>query len=119
MIDRTQVNRSVLSFVLQELDVLPWLIVSGKRLAYVVEARALAAMLLRGSGLSCREAAHALRLQAPSSLHELIESYRDRPALRAAVARYAEDKTSFSVSQAFGNSNTPDFEPLAVQGGAA
>ena len=97
----------ILAYVYRRTDVLPWLVTSGNRRAFVVEARALAAMLFRGSGFSYRRTAAALKLKSPSSVYELIQAHRLNGRTRKLALGFAEDlddKTAFDADKAFGNS---------------
>lgn len=118
--DQKRLQADVLKYVYAELHVLPWLVISGRHLAYVVEARALAAMILRGLGLSYRQVAALLHMHSASSVYELIHAYQHRPKLREAVTRFAatrSEQASFSVAEAFGNSTTLDSDAATSGGG--
>lgn len=99
---------SVLKFVFVHLDVAPWLVLSGSRKAWVCEARAAAATLLRLEGLSYRQVAEALMMKSQSSAYELIDTYRLHGQVLQAVSRWQRDKRLLAEREAFGNSTSQE-----------
>ncbi len=106
----------VLKFVHLNLGVLPWLVVSPSRKAFVCEARAVAATLLRLEGLSYRRVAEALGMRSHSSAYELIETHRTRPTVLDAVERWQRDGSAIADREAFGNLNNRESGRFADAG---
>lgn len=104
---------AVIKFVFVNLHVQPCILLSNSRTEIVVQARACAAVLMRGCGMSYGEIAEALHLQSRSTVVELIQAYRDRQCIREDAEKFAKTESRFIASQVFGNLPVFDQSPSA------
>lgn len=101
--EQRSIVTAVIKYVYVHLHVQPAILLSGSRTEIVVQARALAAVLMRGCGMSYGQIAQALHLYSRSSVCELIQTYRDRQWLREDAERFEHIESRFNGDEVFGN----------------
>lgn len=80
------------ALVLWQLTVPPWVIRQGIRKAWGTKGRALVCICLRRYGLGEREIAQAMEM-APSSVHELMETYWNDREIVKCVQRWDDARS--------------------------
>lgn len=103
--EHRDISIKVFKFAYLKTGVMPAILLSRSRTPIVVQARALAAILMRGCGMSLGEVADALHLQSRSSVSELVETYRERTLIIKDVEAFGKIESRFKASQVFGNSS--------------
>lgn len=124
--EHREISIKVFRFVYLRLHVQPAILLSRSRTEIVVQARAVAAILMRGCGMSYGQIAEALHLQSRSTVCELVQTYRDLAWLRDDAEQFAKQESRFDACKAFGNSSKNEAghycestETVAASGGAA
>lgn len=115
--EHREISNKVIKFVYINLHVQPAILLGKSRTDIVVQARAVAAILMRGCGMSYGQIAEALLLYSRSSVCELIQTYGGRDIVRKDAEKFAEQESRFDARKAFGNSskNNADHFPESTK----